>query len=126
MKSFNQDFTFVFFSEFTEVIQELRISLDTVNISRLQAAPTKPRHIAAATTTVLLAQQRVDAAVTPLCGSPGITVEQRRELLKCAKKVVFGHCDDLNHITIPDGSGSSCKFLLLIVVRNIQFYPTTT
>lgn len=84
----NQDFTFVFFSEFTEVIQELRISLDTVNVSRLQAAPTKPRHVAAATTAVLLAQQRVDAAVTPLCGSPGITAEQRREIIKVCKEYV--------------------------------------
>lgn len=55
LKWFKQDFTFVFFSELTEVIQELRISLDTVNISRLQATPTKPRHVASATTSVLLA-----------------------------------------------------------------------
>lgn len=49
-----KDFTFVFFSKFTEVFQELSIILDTVHISCLQAPPTKTRQIAATTTAVLL------------------------------------------------------------------------
>lgn len=50
-----QDFTFVFFSKFTEVTQELCISLDTINISRLEATPTKRHQVAAAMTIILLA-----------------------------------------------------------------------
>lgn len=66
--------TFVFFSEVVEVFQELSVGLDAVNFPRLQAAPTKPCQVA--TSTVLLAQQWVNSAVAPLCGSPGVTTEK--------------------------------------------------
>lgn len=67
----NIDFTFVLFSKVVEVFQKLGVGLDTINFPRLQASPTKPRQVA--TSTVLLAQQRVDAALAPLGGSPGVT-----------------------------------------------------
>lgn len=66
--------TFVFFSEVVEVFQQLSVGLDAVNFPRLQAAPTKPCQVA--TSTVLLAQQWVNPAVAPLCGSPGVTAEK--------------------------------------------------
>lgn len=61
--------TFVFFPQVAEVLQQFGIGLDTVDFPSLQAAATQPRQVAAST--VLLAEQQVDATVAPLGRPPG-------------------------------------------------------